>query len=88
MSLAWHRNRELWGLLHGLRCGGARLETHRGRDGREFFKLDYRSLLADWDEAELRDRWLMPHRDAMRDLFHTAPRFLRALEAESARMAG
>lgn len=87
LSLAWHRNRELWGLLHGLRCGGARLETHRGRDGREFFKLDYTPLLETWEESELRSQWLEPHREAMRELFHMAPAFVHVVEAELAAMA-
>src|SRR5690606_13770921 len=54
LSMAWHRDRDLWGLLHGLRCGGARLETRRASDGREMFRLDYKPLLDVWSEQELR----------------------------------
>lgn len=84
LSLAWYRDRDLWSLLHGLRCGGARLELRRNRDGKEFFRLDYTSLLQDWDEDELRSRWLMPHRDAMRNAFHQAPAMMRSVDAEMA----
>lgn len=87
LSLAWHRDRELWGLLHSLRCGGARLELRRGRDGRDFFKLDYTPLLGTWEESELRSQWLEPHREAMRELFHEAPAFMHVVEAELAAMA-
>jgi len=88
LSLAWYRDRDLWGLLHGLRCGGARLELRRNRDGKEFFRLDYTSLLQDWDENELRSRWLMPHRDAMRNVFHQAPAMMRSVDAEMAQSGG
>jgi len=75
LALAWYRNRPLWSLLHGLRCGGARLQLLVDRDGREFFKLDYRPLLEAWDEKELREKWLIPFREPMRDLFREAPAF-------------
>ncbi len=51
--------RSLYGLLHGLRCGGARLYRDGGR-----LRLDYRPLLREhggvWAEEELRRDWLEP----------------------------
>lgn len=48
--------RSLHGLLHGLRCGGCRLRwTDAGR-----LRLDYSELLETWEEAELREGWLIP----------------------------
>lgn len=88
LSLAWYRDRDLWGLLHGLRCGGARLETKRASDGREMFRLDYRPLLDVWSEQELRSQWLEPYREAMKRLFADAPELMQSVEAEFAKMAG
>jgi len=88
LSMAWHRDRDLWGLLHGLRCGGARLETKRASDGREMFRLDYRPLLDVWSEKELRSQWLEPYREAMKRLFADAPELMQSVEAEFAKMAG
>jgi len=87
LSMAWHRDRDLWGLLHGLRCGGARLETKRASDGREMFRLDYRPLLDVWSEKELRSQWLEPYREAIKRLFADAPGVMQA-DAELVRRAG
>lgn len=65
-----------YGLLHGLRCGGARLEE-RLHQGKRFLRLDFTPLLAPngcWQEQRLRDRWLMPYRDHMRMAFDLALR--------------
>lgn len=51
----------LFGLLHGLRCGGCRLV--RRPDGR--LRLNYTALLDGWDETELREHWLMPNRQGI-----------------------
>ena len=87
LSMAWHQDRDLWGLLHGLRCGGARLETKRASDGREMFRLDYRPLLDVWSEKELRSQWLEPYREAIKRLFSDAPGVMQA-DAELVRRAG
>jgi len=87
LSMAWHRDRDLWGLLHGLRCGGARLETRHVNDGREMFRLDYRPLLDVWSEKELRSQWLEPYREAIKRLFADAPGVMQA-DAELVRRAG
>jgi hypothetical protein len=52
---------ELWGLLHGLRCGGCRLVRRENGS----LKLDTSTLLEDWNETELRERWLMPKREGI-----------------------
>jgi len=54
----------LHGLLHGLRCGGSRLKW---KDGRLW--LDYQALLDTWDEAELRQDWLMPQAANIKAVF-------------------
>src|SRR5690606_4340320 len=87
LSVAWHHDRALWGLLHGFRCGGARLETKRASDGREMFRLDYRPLLDVWSEQELRSQWLEPYWEAIKRLFADAPGVMQA-DAELARRAG
>lgn len=58
-------DRALFGLLHGLRCGGARLR--RRPNGR--LKLDYRPLLSVWDERALLRDWLEPNRAAIVAVF-------------------
>lgn len=59
---AARQDSELHGLLHGLRCGGARLEVRVTSQGRPYYKLDYSTLLSVWKEDELRRRWLEPMR--------------------------
>ncbi len=51
----------LYGALHGLRCGGARLELNGGK---------LRLLPGDWGDEyrELREKWLVPHADQLRRL--------------------
>lgn len=58
----------LQGLLHGLRCGGARLE----RRGNGTLKLDYRPLLDTWQEEHLLTDWLMPNRNKIAQVFRQA----------------
>src|SRR5690606_10079630 len=58
---AARQDSELHGLLHGLRCGGARLEVREGARG-AYYRIDYTPLLGWWDEVELRRRWLEPMR--------------------------
>lgn len=65
---------ELFGLLHGLRCGGARLERRWTREGKAFLKLDYRPLLRFWEEEVLRAQWLDPFRDRIKHVFERAAR--------------
>lgn len=98
LTFAKEKDAKLWGLLHGLRCGGARLKTQRSRRGQQFFKLEYRAadpnqrdgagLMDTWNDNELRKNWLMPHKDAMRDLFHEAPVLMNQTLAAMARKAG
>lgn len=63
-----------YGLLHGLRCGGARLQKHRLRNGKEFLKLDYQPLIGpgSWNEEKLIKDWLEPHKGQMKECFERA----------------
>src|SRR5690606_1574280 len=58
-------DKQLFGLLHGLRCGGARLEVRQGKRG-PYYRLDYEPLLDAWDEDELLREWLKPNRDRIK----------------------
>jgi len=62
----------IFGLLHGLRCGGARLNTLDNGS----LKLDYNPLLASnggaWDKDVLLRDWLMPFRQEMAVVFKRA----------------
>lgn len=57
-------DKQLFGLLHGLRCGGTRLEVREGKRG-PYYRLDYSALLEEWSEDELRREWLEPNRAAI-----------------------
>ena len=61
LAVAETEDLRLHGLLHGLRCGGARLELRDGAKG-PYYRIDYKPLLEVWDEQELRETWLEPHR--------------------------
>src|SRR5690606_22646860 len=76
LAQAWQEvdaqgNRPVWGLLHGLRCGGARLEVREGARG-AYYRIDYTPLLGWWDEGELRQRWLEPYRDRIKAVLQRA----------------
>lgn len=60
----------LRGLLHGLRCAGARLERRPSGS----LKLDYRPLLGIWGEEELLRDWLEPNRAGIAATFRRAVR--------------
>lgn len=64
----------LFGLLHGLRCGGATLERTTTSDGSPFFRLDYRPVLSVWSEQALVRTWLLPVRSQLTHLFLQAAR--------------
>ena len=74
--MLWYsrHDRQLQGLLHGLRCGGARLERRWKTDGTPFLKLDYRPLLGWWKEDELRQKWLDPYKERMKAVFEKTAR--------------
>lgn len=67
-------SKAFYGLLHGLRCGGARLRKQRLRNGSEFLRLIYKPLLGpgSWQEDKLLRDWLEPHKDQMRECFEKA----------------
>ena len=56
---------DLFGLLHGLRCGGAKIVQRPDNS----LKIVYRPLLPGWDEGELVTNWLMPRRKKITRLF-------------------
>src|SRR5690625_2175302 len=88
LAIAWYKDRQLHGDLHGFRCAGARLERMRGRNGREFLKLNYEALLTTWDKVQLVKGWLEPNKAGMKDVFDRATLELNAVAAEAARKAG
>lgn len=65
-----HSERSIYGLLHGLRCGGARLTVTEQRK----LRLDYQALLGWWNENRLRREWLMPARAEIAAVFEAARR--------------
>ena len=56
------------GLLHGLRCAGARLHW----SAKNRLRIDYNALIAtgDWAEIELRQKWLIPAATAIKAVFN------------------
>lgn len=66
---ACERQPWLFGLLHGLRCGGATLTRATTADGRPFLRLDYRPVLRHWDETKLVKQWLLPNYKRITKLF-------------------
>lgn len=92
LAQAWQEvdaegRRMVWGLLHGLRCGGARLEVRNGARG-SYYRIDYSPLLGWWDEAELRRRWLEPYKETIKQVLQRALETKRTVEAELQRDAG
>ncbi len=67
LAVAETEDLRLHGLLHGLRCGGARLELRDGAKG-QYYRIDYKPLLEVWDEQELRRTWLEPHRHQIKQV--------------------
>lgn len=70
---------EIHGLLHGLRCGGARLELRDGAKG-QHYRIDYKPLLEVWDEQGLRKTWLEPHRHKIKQVLDWGLRIKRAAD--------
>lgn len=64
--------RSLFGLLHGLRCGGARLVRTKMS-----LKLDYEPVLECCDKEELMMQWLEPAKEDLRRLFRQVASGLR-----------
>ncbi len=62
-----NEERSLYGLLHGLRCGGARLVWSKA--GR--LRLDYSPLVKSrgWSDSDLRQNWLAPLASAIKAVF-------------------
>lgn len=60
---AWNHNKDLYGVLHGVRCGGAEMaETVKS----------YTLLPGDWRVEEWEDtkkKYLVPHKDQLISLF-------------------
>ena len=69
----------LYGLLHGLRCGGTRLELRDGAKG-QYYRIDYKTLLEVWDEQELRETWLEPHRHQIKQVLDRGLMIKRAAD--------
>jgi hypothetical protein len=59
------RDPDLYGLLHGLRCGGGLLE--RKENGS--LKLDYTPLLDGWQKDKLLADWLVPNQQRIAAVF-------------------
>lgn len=61
--------RSLFGLLHGLRCGGARLN----RQPSGALKLDFDALIElGWDRDKLLAQWLNPQKQRIGAVFQRA----------------
>lgn len=56
---------DLFGQLHGLRCGGAKMVQRPNGT----LKIIYQPLLTGWKEEELVANWLMPRRKKITRLF-------------------
>lgn len=62
--------KSVYGLLHGLRCGGAVLEvSEQGK-----LRLDYSALVSEgiWTNRDLRGQWLLPAAGAIKQIFTLA----------------
>lgn len=62
------RDPDLYGLLHGLRCGGAAL----ARRDNGSLKLDYNPLLDGWQKDRLLAEWLVPNQNKIAAVFKAA----------------
>lgn len=82
LAAAW-QDSELHGLLHGLRCGGARLERRQGARG-AYYRIDYSPLLPYWDEDVLRRDWLEPMRGRIKAVLDAGLRLRHEVERELA----
>src|SRR5690606_22170461 len=82
LAAAW-QDSELHGLLHGLRCGGARLERRQGARG-AYYRIDYSPLLSYWDEDVLRRDWLEPMRGRIKAVLDAGLRLRHEVEGELA----
>ena len=80
---AARQDSELHGLLHGLRCGGARLERRQGARG-AYYRIDYSPLLSYWDEDVLRRDWLEPMRGRIKAVLDAGLRLRHEVERELA----
>ncbi len=58
-------DKNLFGLLHGLRCGGGRLEVRENGS----LKLNYETLLKTWNRSTLLSRWLEPNKKEVATAF-------------------
>src|SRR5690606_24990090 len=74
-------DKHLFGILHGLRCGGARLEVREGKRG-PFYRLDYEPLLDTWKKDELLREWLEPHRGRIKMALERGLQAKRAVELQ------
>jgi len=84
LAVAELEDPKLYGLLHGLRCGGARLELRRSARG-QHYRIDYKPLLGTWDEQELRSRWLEPRRHQIKQVLDRGLMVKRAADRSMAR---
>ena len=84
LAVAELEDSHLYGVLHGLRCGGARLELRRSARG-QHYRIDYKPLLGTWDEQELRSRWLEPRRHQIKQVLDRGLMVKRAAYRSMAR---
>lgn len=74
-------DKQLFGLLHGLRCGGARLEVREGKRG-PHYRLDYEPLLDTWDKDALLREWLEPNRGRIKAALERGLQAKKAVELQ------
>lgn len=60
---AWNHNKDLYGVLHGLRCGGAEMVL----TAKSFMLLPGEWKQEEWDDVK--QRYLAPHKDQLISLF-------------------
>lgn len=84
LAVAELEDSHLYGVLHGLRCGGARLELRRSARG-QHYRIDYKPLLGTWDEQELLSRWLEPRRHQIKQVLDRGLMVKRAADRSMAR---
>jgi len=60
---AWHLNKDLYGVLHGVRCGGAEIV----QTANSFMLVPGDWSPEEWDDVKL--RYLAPHKEQLISLF-------------------
>lgn len=74
--------KSIYGLLHGLRCGGASLDlSAQGK-----LRLDYSALIdgGTWSNRDLRSNWLLPAAGGIKQVFNIVEQRLSGVMSPTA----